>query len=136
VTWERVNQLLEVLINDEKATLTKLYKLCGVKNNVFSRTRVPSCQNPIVYPEINKNEEDLVEDGVGAQSRIGEITDTTESKIFTHFLKSKISFIVLETILNVPSELEYLEGLVKLAIKHKDEETQQVTLLHFLLYPP
>jgi hypothetical protein len=66
-------QLLEVLINDEEATLTKLNKLCGVKNNVFSRTRVPSCQNPIVSPEIDRNEEDPIEDGVGTQSKIGEI---------------------------------------------------------------
>ncbi len=34
---------LEVLINDEEATLTELNRLCEVKNNVFSRTRVPSC---------------------------------------------------------------------------------------------
>jgi len=88
--------------------LTKLNKLCGVKNNVFSRTRVPSCQNPIVSPEIDRNEEDPIENGVGAQSRIGEITNTTKSKILTHFLKGKISFIALETIINVPSELEYL----------------------------
>jgi predicted aspartyl protease len=33
----------------------------------------------------------------------------------------------METILNVPNELEYFEGLVKLAKKRKDEETQQVT---------
>jgi hypothetical protein len=34
---------LKVLINDEETTLTELNKLCGVKNNVFSRTKIPSC---------------------------------------------------------------------------------------------
>jgi hypothetical protein len=32
----------------------------------------------------------------------------------------------LETILTIPSELEYLEGLVKLTRKHKDEKVQHV----------
>jgi hypothetical protein len=97
--------------------LTELNKLCGVKNNVFLRTRIPSYQNPIVYPKIDKNEEEPIEDGVGAHSRIGERTNTTKSKILTHFLKRKISFTPMETIPNVHSELEYFEGLVKLAKK-------------------
>ncbi len=41
-------------------------------------------------------------------------------------MKGKISFAFLETIIIVLSEFKYLEGLVKLAKKHKDEETQQV----------
>jgi hypothetical protein len=32
----------------------------------------------------------------------------------------------LETILTIPSELEYLEGLMKLTKKHKDEKMQHV----------
>lgn len=36
-------------------------------------------------------------------------------KILTHFIKGKISLTPLETILIIPGELEYLEGLVKLA---------------------
>ncbi len=36
------------------------------------------------------------------------------SKILTHFIKGKISLTPLETILIIPGELEYLEGLVKL----------------------
>jgi hypothetical protein len=35
-----------------------------------------------------------------------------------------------ETILNILKELEYFEGLLKLAKRHKDEKTQQ-TLLQF-----
>ncbi len=50
-----------------------------MKNNVFLRTRVPSCQNPIVYFEIDRNEEEPIKDGVGAHSRIGERINTTKS---------------------------------------------------------
>jgi len=32
---------LEVLINDEKVTLTKLNQLCGVKHNVFFGVKMP-----------------------------------------------------------------------------------------------
>jgi hypothetical protein len=42
-------------------------------------------------------------------------------------LKGKISFTPLEMILNVPSKFEYLEVLVKLAKRCKNEEIQQVT---------
>ncbi len=64
--------------------------------------------------------------GVGAQKRIGEITNIAKSKILTHFLKGKISFSILETVLTVPGELDYLEGLVKLARRCKDEKKKQV----------
>jgi hypothetical protein len=42
----------------------------------------------------------------------------------------------METILNVPSELEYLESLVKLARKCKDEEIQQVIHIATILIVP
>jgi len=45
-----------------------------------------------------------------------------KSKILTHFLKGKISFTPLETNLTISNELKYLERLVKLARKRKDEE--------------
>jgi hypothetical protein len=41
-------------------------------------------------------------------------------------LKGKISFSILETVLTVPGELDYLEGLVKLARRCKDEKKKQV----------
>jgi hypothetical protein len=69
--------------------------------------------------------------------RIGEITNIAKSKMLTHFLNGKISLTLLETITIVLGELEYLEGLVKLAKRLKDEElNKSPTLLQFLLYPP
>jgi hypothetical protein len=41
-------------------------------------------------------------------------------------LKGKITFTPLETIMTILNELEYLQGLVKLAKRHKYEEVQQV----------
>jgi len=39
---------LELLVNDEEATLTKLNWLCGVKHNVFSKVKIPKCKLPIL----------------------------------------------------------------------------------------
>jgi len=47
---------LEVLVNDEEATLTQLNRLCGMKNNVFLKEKVPRHKNPVVIPEIYWNE--------------------------------------------------------------------------------
>jgi len=93
-----------------------------VKNNVFLGTRIPRPWNLVVFLEIDKNEEEPIEDGVGAQKRIGKITNIAKSKILIHFLKGKISFSILETVLTIPGELDYLEGLVKLARRCKDEK--------------
>jgi hypothetical protein len=45
------------------------------------------------------------------------------SKILLHFMKGRISLTLMETIMKIPKELEYLERLVKLARRRKDEET-------------
>jgi hypothetical protein len=45
-----------------------------------------------------------------------------KSKIMTHFIKSKISLTPMETILAILGKLEYLERLVKLARRRKNEE--------------
>ncbi len=46
-------------------------------------------QNLVVFLEIEKNEEEPIEDGVGAQRRIREVTNIAKSKILTHFLKAR-----------------------------------------------
>jgi hypothetical protein len=43
-------------------------------------------------------------------------------KFFFHFIKGKIALIPIETIFIILGELEYLEGLVKLARRRKDAE--------------
>jgi hypothetical protein len=46
------------------------------------------------------------------------------SKILMHFMKGRISFSPMEMIITLPIELEYLEGLVKLGRRKKDETRQ------------
>jgi predicted aspartyl protease len=64
---------------------------------------------------------------------------TVKSKILTHFIKGKVSLTPMETILTILGELEYLEGLVKLASRQNNDEhrifptnatTQQLPTLH------
>jgi hypothetical protein len=73
--------------------------------------------------EVGKNEEKPVGNKTKAQRKFGNEICITKFKILTHFLKCKIAFMHFETILTIPKKLEYLEGLLKLAKRHKDEQT-------------
>jgi len=50
-------------------------------------------------------------------------------KILKHFIKGKISLSPMETILSIPSELKYLEKLVKLARKKRDDNLKLTNLI-------
>ncbi len=50
---------------------------------------------------------------------------SVRSKILSHFVKGKISLSPMETILMIPSELEHLENLVKLARKKRDSKATE-----------
>jgi len=68
---------------------------------------------PITSNRVEKQEKMIIEKkhrgaNMGAKAAM-------KSKILSHFIKGKISLISMETILIIPGELEYLEGLVKLA---------------------
>ncbi len=76
-------------------------------------------KNPIVAHKVDKNIKETIEEDVATQGRFGNEMNTAKSKILTCFLKGKISFTPLETNLTIPSELEYLEGLVKLARRYE-----------------
>jgi hypothetical protein len=101
---------LEVLLNDEAATLQQLNKLCG-SENLFSHTRVPRRR---VLVEVASGGAEPTPQAVG--EGIGADRDAmVRSKILSHFIKGKISLSPMETILMIPRELEHLESLVKLA---------------------
>jgi hypothetical protein len=99
---------LEVLFNDEEATMQQLNKLCW-NENIFSYTRMPRRRIPIdvapggVVPTPKAN-------GVGVNQDA-----SIKSKILAHFIKGKISLSPMETILMIPKELEHLESLERLA---------------------
>jgi len=109
---------VEVLLNDEEATRQQLNRLCG-NQEVFSYTQVPRRRMPIeVTPTCNVPFLEVQGEG----TRVGQET-TIKSKILSHFIKGKISFSPMETVLMIPGELEHLESLVKLARRKKDAET-------------
>jgi hypothetical protein len=109
---------VEVLLDDEKATLRQFNKLCG-SEKVFSYTRVPQRQIPVeVAPTGNVPSPEVDEEGM----RVNRET-TVKSKNFSHFIKGKITLSPMETVLMIPGELEHLESLVKLARRKKDVES-------------
>jgi hypothetical protein len=108
---------LEVLLNDEEATLHQLNKLCG-SENLFSYTRVPRRRMPVeVAPTGTVPPHEAAMEGARANRE-----ESVRSKILSHFIKGKISLTLMETVMMIPGELEHLESLVKVARKKKDAE--------------
>jgi hypothetical protein len=54
---------------------------------------------------------------------------SSQFKILTHFIKGKIALSPMETILSIPSELEYLENLVKFVQKKRDDNLNSTNLI-------
>lgn len=113
---------LEVFVDDEEGHFGIIESVMWGEKKLFSRTKISKRRNPIVALEVDKNKEEIVEEGITAQGKFGNEMNIAKSKILKHFLKGKISFSLLETILTIPSELKYLEGLIKLAKRRKDEK--------------
>jgi len=108
---------LEMLLNDETATLQQLNELCG-NENVFSHVRVPRRRLPVEMPSTNTGPStDIAEDCTGMNRE-----DSIKSKILSHFVKGKISLTPMETVMMIPGKLKQLENLVKVARRKKDVE--------------
>ncbi len=112
-----VANFLEVLLNDEEATMQQLNKLCG-NENIFSYTQVPRRRMHVevalggAIPSPKATGEGM---GVNWETLV-------RSKILSHFIKGKISLSPMETILMIPRELKHLENLVKLVRRKRDAE--------------
>ncbi len=116
----RAAKFVEVLLDDEQATLQQLNRLCGDKN-LFSHTRVPWRRMPIeVAPMGDVPSPKIAREGTRVIREA-----TVKSKILSHFIKGKISLSPMETILMIPGKLEHLESLVKLARRRKDSEANE-----------
>jgi hypothetical protein len=117
---------LEVMLDDEEATLHQLNELCG-SENLFSYTRVPRRRNHV---EVTPATSGLTTDAtiVGAE---GNREGSVRSKILSHFIKGKVSLTLMETVMMIPGELEHLENLVKVVRRKKDAEAAntQVTMV-------
>jgi hypothetical protein len=111
--------------DDDEAVQNQLDKICGSNHDLFSHIRVPRQR---IHVEINTGEQkgiDAAEGDLARKKDVGislEKTSIIKSTIFTHFINGRISFTPMETILTIPGELEYVEGLVKLARRRKNEE--------------
>jgi len=129
-SYSGATNFLEVLLNDEAATMLQLNKLCG-NENLFSYARVPTRRVPVdVAPGGAVPTLEAVGDGIGANR------DTSvRSKILAHFIKGKISLSPMETILMILRELEHLESLVRLARRKRDLEAtkNQVSMVSAVL---
>ncbi len=54
-------------------------------------------------------------------------------KILFHFIKGKIFLTIMETIIIILGELEYLQGLVKLVIRNVEVQRNQIIVVHATL---
>jgi len=108
---------LEVMLDDEEATLQQLNKLCG-SENLFSYTRVPRRRMPVeMTPTASRLTADATIERAGANRE-----ESVKSNILSHFVKEKVSLTSMETVMMIPGELEHLENLVKVARRKKDTE--------------
>jgi hypothetical protein len=108
---------LEVMLDDEEATLHQLNRLCG-DENLFSHTRVPRRRMPVeVAPTATGPTTGNAIDGAGSNRE-----ESVKLKILSHFIKGKISLTPMETMMMIPGELEHLESLMKVARRKKDAE--------------
>jgi len=108
---------LEVMLDDEEATLHQLNKLCG-SENLFSYTQGPRRRMPVeVTPVASGLTADATIERAGTNRE-----ESVKSKILSHFVKGKVSLTPMETVMMIPGELEHLENLVKVARRRKDTE--------------
>jgi predicted aspartyl protease len=116
-THPRSANFLEVMLDDEEATLHQLNELCEGEN-LFSYTRVPRRKMPVeTTPATSRLTLDHTIEGAGVNRE-----EFVRSKIPSHFIKGKISLMPMETVMMIPGELEQLENLVKVARRKKDAE--------------
>ncbi len=115
-----------MLLDDKKSTIQQLNKFCGGKS-VFSYTCVTK-RRVLVEVTLNTFAQapEVVSEGIGMNRK-----SFMKSKILSHFNKGKISLSPTETIIMIPSELEHLESLVKLARRKRYSKfsDNQVTMV-------
>ncbi len=96
---------------------------------MFSKVKMPKRQLLVPTNHVEDQEGSACEEHM---EPITGVESTIKSKILSHFIKGKFFLTAMETMLIIPGELEYLEGLVKLAKKKNNTEINknQVTIVH------
>ncbi len=95
---------LEVLVNDEEATLVELNRVCGRDQHIFSGVRILERRLPIIANPTEEQEKMIVENEHRG-ANMGSKT-SVKFKILFHFIKGKISLTSMETILIIVGELD------------------------------
>jgi hypothetical protein len=96
---------LEVLVNDEEATLIELNMICGANHHSSFGNRIPKRRLPMHANEAKRIVEQA--EGIEAGNKIREAMPNSgaRSKILLHFMKGHISLTPMETIMKIPGEL-------------------------------
>jgi len=109
------------MVNDEEATFIELNWLCGTKHNISFGVWMPK-KRMHVQASVSRGwiEESFDSENVDAWNLV--FDENIISKIFPISLRENFLLTPMETILIIPGELKYLEGLVKLVRRKKDVE--------------
>jgi hypothetical protein len=59
---------LEVLVDDEEATISKLNCICGGDQHIFYKVRIPKWRLPTTKNPLKEQEERIVEETIGEQT--------------------------------------------------------------------
>ncbi|CAK9236260.1 unnamed protein product [Sphagnum troendelagicum] len=102
-----------------------LDEFCG-NENVFSYTRIPRRRLPVEIPQAGARPATEAAEDDTIPNREGSI----RLKILSHFIKGRVSLTPMETTMMIPSELEQLENLVKVARRKKDAELENIQVRH------
>jgi len=100
--------------------LNELNRIYGANHHLTSKNKIPKRGLLVQANEIEGVVEQTKGADVGNRTREEIVPNFgARSKILLHFMKGQIFLTPMETIMRIPRELEYLEGLVKLAKKGK-----------------
>jgi predicted aspartyl protease len=110
----------------------ELNRICGANHHLSSGNRIPKRKLLMQANEVEEIVKQAKGTDVGDRTIEAILDSSARSKILLHFMKGRITLTPMETIMPIPKELEYLEGLVKLARRKKDEEAgkNQVTIVN------
>jgi hypothetical protein len=119
------NNYLEVLVNDEKMVQIQLDKdkVCEDNYDLFLHIRVPMWWH--IWTHLLKNNSISTNEEMGWRREVFidfEKEVAVKLKILTDFTKGKVSLDPMEIVLTIPKEPKYLEGVVKLAQRCKNEK--------------
>jgi len=81
-------KFLEVLVDDEEATLVELNHVYGEDQHIFSGVRIPKRRLPITA-NLTKEQEEMIAEDEQRRANLG-FEATMKYKILFHFIKGKI----------------------------------------------